>query len=173
MNFMLIFYVGQQVYLVVFQICFYFNSCCYFIGCVDFNGLFGLCIIFVGEYGQLSGGQDVWLVFGIGMCDVYVVDEFDFFVFWFDFGVGVLDVLGLYVVMEEQQVGGGDESDVCGFLVFQFYCGYFVVEVVVFLVLEVMGIFGIVVDGIVLVGMGWLFVEQFEFDVLVVVCDDQ
>ncbi|ALE50476.1 hypothetical protein AOD73_24205 [Pseudomonas aeruginosa] len=112
---MLTSYVGQQVHPAVFQIRFHSNSRRHSIGRVDFNGLLGLCIILVGEYGQPSGGQDAWLALGIGTCDAHVVDEFDLLAFRSDFGAGALDVPGLHVATEEQQVGGGDESDVRGF----------------------------------------------------------
>lgn len=113
------------------------------------------------------------MALGIGTCDAHVVDEFDLLAFRSDFGAGALDVPGLHVATEEQQVGGGDESDVRGFLVLQLHRGHLVVEAAVLLVLEAMGILGIVVDGVVLAGAGRLFVEQLEPDVPVVARDDQ
>ncbi|ALE50475.1 hypothetical protein AOD73_24190 [Pseudomonas aeruginosa] len=49
------------------------------------------------------------MALGIGTCDAHVVDEFDLLAFRSDFGAGALDVPGLHVATEEQQVGGGDE----------------------------------------------------------------
>lgn len=166
-------YVGQQVHPAIFQMRFHSNSHRHSIGRVGFDGLLGPCIILVGEYDRLNSGQDVWLVLGTGTCDAYVVGEFDLLASRFDFDTGTLDVSGLYVATEKRQVGGDNESDVRGFLMPQLHRGHLVAEAAVPLVLEAMDIPGIVVDGVALAGVGWLFVERFEPDVPAVARDDQ
>src|SRR3990167_8007279 len=79
---MLTSYVGQQEHPAVIHV--RFHSLCrgHPIGRVDSNGLLGLRIFLLGEYGQAAGGEDGRAAFGVGTLDAHLVDQLDFGAAW-------------------------------------------------------------------------------------------
>src|SRR3990167_6733112 len=75
-NLMLASYVGQQEHPAVIQV--RFHSLCrgHSIGRDDSNGLLGLRIFLIRDYGQATGGQDGRATLGIGAFDAHAVDQF-------------------------------------------------------------------------------------------------
>src|SRR5690606_19147378 len=76
-NLMLASYVGQQVDLAVVQVRFHSLRRGHPIGGLDSNGLPGLRIFLVGEYGDAAAGDHGGAVLGIGAGDAHVVDQLD------------------------------------------------------------------------------------------------
>src|SRR3990167_2897980 len=101
-NLMLASYVGQQEHPAVIQV--RFHSLCrgHSIGGLDSNGLLGLRIFFVREYGQTAAGQDRRSAFGVGACHAHVINQFNFFAAGGNFAATALHVPGLYVAAVKQ-----------------------------------------------------------------------
>src|SRR3990167_9999787 len=89
---MLTSYVGQQEHPAVIHV--RFHSLCrgHPIGGVDSNGLLGLRIFLLWEYGQAAGGENGRAALCVGAGDAHLVDQLDFLAGGGDFAALAADV---------------------------------------------------------------------------------